>query len=84
MRILYSSRFLRSFGKLPVKIQDEFRRREGIFRRNPFDPVLKTHKLKDRSDWAFLITYEIRVVFVFGKDIFRFLNIGDHSIYRNK
>lgn len=84
MRILYSSRFLRSFEKLPLKIQDEFRRREDIFRRNPFDPVLKTHKLKDRRDWAFLVTYEIRVIFVFGKGIFRFLNIGDHSIYRNK
>jgi len=84
MRILYSSSFLRSFGKLPVKIQDEFRRREDIFRRNPFNPILKTHKLKDRSDWAFLVTYEIRVIFIFRKDIFRFLDIGDHSIYRNK
>ncbi|OHA02273.1 MAG: hypothetical protein A3H71_00960 [Candidatus Sungbacteria bacterium RIFCSPLOWO2_02_FULL_48_13b] len=84
MRVLYSSRFLQSFGKLPVKIQDEFRRREDIFRRNPFDPILKTHKLKDRSDWAFLVTYEIRVIFIFRKDLFRFLDIGDHSIYRNK
>lgn len=84
MKILYSSRFLRSFEKLPVKIQSEFRRREDVFRRNPFDPILKTHKLKGRSDWAFLITHEIRVIFIFGKNIFRFLNIGDHSMYRNK
>jgi len=84
MRILYSSRFLRSFKKLPDKIQDEFRRREDIFQRNPFDPILKTHKLKDRSDWAFLVTYEVRVIFTFRKDIFRFLNVGDHSIYRNR
>lgn len=84
MRILYSSLFLRVFGKLPVKIQDEFRRREDVFRRNPFDPMLKTHKLKGRSDWAFLVTYEVRVIFVFEKDVFRFLNIGDHSVYRNK
>lgn len=84
MRILYSSRFLRSFKKLPGKIQDEFRRREGIFRRNPFDPILKTHKLKDRNDWAFLVTYEIRVIFTFEKEIFKFLNIGDHSIYRSR
>lgn len=84
MRILYASVFLRSFGKLPVKIQDEFRRREAVFRQNPFNPLLKTHKLKGRSDWAFLVTYEIRVIFAFEKDIFRFLNIGDHSIYRKK
>jgi mRNA-degrading endonuclease YafQ of YafQ-DinJ toxin-antitoxin module len=84
MRILYSSGFLRSFGKLTVKIQDEFRQREVLFRQNPFDPVLKTHKLKNRSDWAFLITYEIRVIFIFKKDEFKFLDIGDHSIYRKK
>lgn len=84
MRIFYSSLFLQSFRKLPVKIQNEFRRRENIFKQNPFDPLLKTHKLKGRNDWAFLITYEIRVIFIFGKDEFRFLNIGDHSIYRKK
>lgn len=84
MRILYSSKFLRSFDKLPAKIQNEFHRREIIFQQNPFDPVLKTHKLKNRSDWAFLITYEIRVIFIFKKDVFKLINIGDHSIYREK
>lgn len=84
MRIFYSSKFLRSFEKLPAKIQDEFRRRETIFQQDPFDPVLKTHKLKNRSDWAFLVTYEIRVIFIFEKDVFKLTNIGDHSIYRDK
>ena len=83
MRIFYSSKFLWSFEKLPVTVKDEFRRREAIFRQNPFDPILKTHRLKGRSEWAFLITYKIRVIFIFEKDIFRFLNVGDHSIYRN-
>lgn len=83
MRIFYSSKFLRSLGKLPSSIRGEFRRREAIFQQNPFDPILKTHKLKDRSEWAFIITYEIRVIFILKKDIFRFLNIGDHSIYRH-
>jgi hypothetical protein len=70
--------------KLPAKIQYEFRRREILFRRNPFDPLLRTHKLKSRSDWAFLVTYEIRVISTFQKDAFSFGNIGDHSIYRDK
>lgn len=84
MRILYSPGFLRSFSKLTAKIQDEFRRRESVFRQNPFDPALRTHKLKNRSDWAFLVTYEIRVIFTFEKDVFKLLDIGDHSIYRKK
>ena len=84
MRIFYSANFLRSFRKLPRDIQDEFRKREVIFRKAPFSPILRTHKLKGRSDWAFLITYEIRVIFTFEKDVFRLLNIGDHSIYRKK
>ena len=84
MKILYSSRFLRSLRKLPGDIQDEFRKREIIFKGDPFSPVLKTHKLKERIEWAFLITYEIRVIFILEKDEFRLLNIGDHSIYRKK
>lgn len=84
MRIFYSSLFLRSFQKLPRNIQDEFRRRERIFKEDPFSPILKTHKLKGRTEWAFLITYEIRVIFIFEKDKFSLMNIGDHSIYRKK
>lgn len=76
--------FLRSFGKLSRSIQDEFRRREKIFKEDMFSPILKTHKLKGETEWAFLITYDIRVIFIFEKDEFKFLNIGDHSIYRKK
>ena len=82
MRIFYSPAFLVSFRGLPAGVQDGFRQKEIIFRKNPFDPRLRTHKLKGRGEWSFLVTYKIRAVFIFAKDIFRFVNIGDHSIYR--
>lgn len=82
MKIIYSPKFLRSFEKLPKQIQDEFRSKEIIFRAEPFDPWLRTHKLKGRNEWSFLITYKIRVIFIFEKDYIIFVNIGDHSIYR--
>jgi len=68
MKIVYSSKFLKSFEKLPNDIQIDFR--------------LGTHKLKGRDEWSFLITYKIRTIFVFRKDIYILVNIGDHSIYR--
>lgn len=63
MKIIYSPRFLRSFEKLTRDIQGELCNRESIFRENQFDPRLKTHKLKGREEWSFVITYKIRVIF---------------------
>lgn len=82
MRIVYSPKFLRSFEKLPLDIQEEFRSREKLFREDSFDPKLRTHKLKGREEWSFLVTYHIRVILLFQKDFVLFVNIGDHSIYR--
>lgn len=84
MRVFYSPQFLRSFEKLSKDIQDLFRAKEIIFRNNPFDPRLKTHKLKGKDEWAFLITYKIRIIFNWKKDIVALANIGDHSIYRRR
>ncbi|KKS38206.1 MAG: hypothetical protein A3G49_04790 [Candidatus Sungbacteria bacterium RIFCSPLOWO2_12_FULL_41_11] len=82
MRIFYSSKFLRSFAKLPADLQNDFRLKEIIFKADPFDPRIKTHKLKDKDEWSFLITYKVRVIFIFKKDVVNLINIGDHSIYR--
>ena len=82
MKIVYSPKFLRSFEKLARDIQEDFRLKESLFREDPFAPRLKTHKLKGRNEWSFLITYHIRVIFIFQKDRALFVNIGYHSIYR--
>lgn len=82
MNTFYSPKFLRSFKKLPRDIKNEFRIQEQIFRENPFSLRLKTHKLKGKNEWSFLVTYKIRVIFILEKDAALLVNIGDHSIYR--
>ncbi|OQX71039.1 hypothetical protein B6D52_02805 [Candidatus Parcubacteria bacterium 4484_255] len=86
MKILYLSKFEKQYKKLPTKIKDLAEKREKIFRRNPLDLILKTHRLHGRlnSFWAFSVNYEYRIIFDFvdkKKNIVRFYFIGKHDIY---
>lgn len=84
MEILYSPQFSREYKKLPPDIKEKAEGKEKIFRKNPFDPRLKTHKLKGRLDnfWAFSINLRYRIIFKFQDDNkIRFYAIGDHSLY---
>ena len=82
MKIFYSPQFLKSFDKLPREVQDLFRIKEIILREDPFHQRLGTHKLKGKNRWSFWVSYKIRVIFIFHKDEYILVNIGDHSIYR--
>lgn len=83
--IEYASRYLRSFRKLPPAIRQKIREREVIFRSNPFDARLKTHKLHGEFNgfWAYSIEYRYRVVFRFinGSQAL-FFDVGLHPVYR--
>ena len=57
---------------------------EKLFRKNPFDPKLDTHKLHGRLSmfWSFSINREYRIVFEFGdRDVVYFHIVGKHEIY---
>ena len=86
MEIVYSSKFAREYGKLPDSVKDTAERQEKIFRRNPFDPKLKTHKLqgKLRGFFSFSIGYKFRIIFEFSRDkkIVYFHSVGNHDIYQ--
>jgi len=86
MEIYYSPDFIKQFKKLPKNIQSLAIIKEKIFRLNPFNASLKTHKLAGHLQgyWSFSVNYQIRIVFSFKKDIAYFIIIGDHSIYRKK
>lgn len=61
-------------------------KKEKIFRKNPHDPRLKTHKLSGRLKdyWAFSVNYKYRIIFSFmEKNEARFYVIGTHEIYKN-
>ncbi len=85
MTINRSSRFKRSYKRLPPHIQNDFDESVKIFFKNPFDPALQTHKLHGNLDayYAFDLRAGYRVLFVFEEDSTVLLvNIGDHDDYK--
>ncbi len=85
MKIEYSPKFTRQFKKLPQEVKEFAFKAENLFRINPFDPKLKTHKLHGtmKEYWAFSISYNYRVGFTFiDSDYVRFHAIGSHNIYK--
>ena len=84
MKIIYSSNFLRAYKKLPAYIKNKAENIEIVFRKNPFDAALKTHKLNGNLSefWSFSIDTKYRIIFEIGeKGLFYFHYIGSHEIY---
>lgn len=84
VEIFYSPKFLKMYRKLPRRVKLSAHQKENIFRQNPYDPGLKTHKLtgKLKKYWAFSIGYNYRIVFSFTSDQnVRFHAVGTHAIY---
>ena len=85
MRIYYSSKFAREYKRIPKQIRLLAEEKELIFRKNPFDSRLDTHKLHGRLKeyWAFSIDSKYRIVFEFvEKHVIWFHSVGDHSVYQ--
>jgi addiction module RelE/StbE family toxin len=85
MKIYYSSKFAREYKNLPLKVKQAAEEKEKIFRKNPFDKRLKTHKLSGRlrDFWSFSIDHKYRIVFEFAdEETTWFHSVGDHSIYK--
>lgn len=85
MKIYYSSHFNAEYQKLPLRIKKIAEEKEFIFRKDPFDQRLKTHKLKGglRGFLAFSINQKYRIIFEFvDRGTIWFHSVGDHSIYK--
>lgn len=85
MNIDYSPEFVRCFKKLSHELKIKTFEREEIFRKDQFDPRLKTHKLsgKLKNDYAFCVDFKTRIIFSFvNKKLIRFHSIGSHDIYK--
>ncbi|MBM4165549.1 MAG: type II toxin-antitoxin system mRNA interferase toxin, RelE/StbE family [Ignavibacteria bacterium] len=85
MVIRVSSQFKKAYRALPSMIKAKAKERESIFRNNPFDPQLETHKLhgKYKEYWAFSVTGHYRIMFRFNdNETVDFMNIGTHDIYK--
>lgn len=83
-QIHFSPHFFKSFYKLPKSIQNLAKKKDEIFRKNPFDLRLHTHKLKGEllGTWSYSVNYEFRVLFRFiTDDEVLYYDIGTHEIY---
>jgi addiction module RelE/StbE family toxin len=85
MKIYYSSKFEKEYKKLPLRVKRLAEKKEKVFRKNPFEPSLKTHKLtgKLKSYYSFSIDYQYRIIFeLVEKDTVWLHSVGTHEIYK--
>lgn len=84
LRIHYTSDFRKAYRRLPKRIQDAVDRKDALFRKNPFNPVVKTHKLHGRLEelWSFWVVFEYRILFEFIDGGAVFYDLGTHDIYK--
>ncbi len=85
IKLVWGSSFRRAYKKTLKSKPDldkKFWKLISLFERDPFHPMLKTHKLsgKLKGLWAFVVEYDCRVVFEFmGKDKAILVDIGTHD-----
>ena len=85
LRIHVSSRFKRSFKKIPDLIKKDIESQIEIFLKHPFHQRLKTHKLHGKLDsyYSFYLRDGFRVLFDFiSENIVLLINIGSHDDYK--
>ena len=82
--IYYSPTFYKQYKRLPDLVKIFAHKKEYIFKQNPFDPRLHTHKLQGQlaGFWSFSINYHYRIIFEFvNASAVQFHSIGTHEIY---
>ena len=85
IKVSFSSSFKRAFKKrirANSDLETKFWQKLEIFKSDPFEQSLKTHKLsgKLKELWSFSIAYDARVLFYFtdeGNAVF--VDIGSHE-----
>ena len=85
MKIYYSSKFAKEYKGLPHKVKLSAEKKEKIFRKDPFNPQLKTHKLsgKLKEYYSFSLDHQYRIIFeLIEKDTVWFHSVGTHEVYK--
>lgn len=83
MEVLFTARFLRSYNKLPLAVQDDVVHAVEEFRQKENHGVLKLHKLhgKMKKYHAFSANFSYRIIIKIEKNTAYCMDVGDHSIY---
>lgn len=80
--------FRRSFDDLSPDEQTAARKAFAIFKTNPFDPRLRTHKinrlsaLHKKTVYSVAILNNLRAVFHMDGSVVTSLDIGSHDVYK--
>jgi len=80
--------FWTNFYDLAAEQKEKTRKVWEIFKQDPFDPRLGTHKIQrlsaimKRTVYAVVVEVNLRVVFYIDGDLVVSFNIGTHDIYR--
>lgn len=84
MNISYHPTFQKNYQRLSDDTKRKAERKENKFRKNLFDPALRTHKLHGELSglWSFSIDQNYRIVFERTKGGVIFLDVGDHAVYQ--
>lgn len=83
-----TERFWQSFYQLSPGQKESTRRAWEIFKLNPFDPRLRTHKIHrlsahyGRTIYAVEIEGDLRAVFYIINDSVVTVDIGTHAVYK--
>lgn len=84
INIVHSAHFLKTARKLPKSILKKMQTRDMLFRKDPFDPRLRTHKLHGHlSDfYAYSVDHNYRIIFSFQDNrTIIYHEIGTHRVY---
>lgn len=80
--------FWESFYNLPASQKDSARQAWKIFKVNPFDPRLRTHKIHrlsahyGKTIYAVEVERDLRCVFYLDGDVVVTVDIGTHDVYK--
>ena len=82
-------RFWTSFYRLSPAQKESARKAWMIFKEDPFDPRLRTHKIHrlsaqyGRTIYSAEIEADLRVVFFIKEDVVVTVDIGTHDLYKS-
>ena len=88
-RYIAQPQFWRNFKKLPREQWASVRRAWQIFKVDPFDARLGTHKIHglsaifNRTVYAVAVEGDLRIIFYIEGNLVITTNIGSHDIYRH-
>lgn len=81
MKIDYHKDFIKSYKKLPKKIQNKFKVRQLLFEKDEFNPVLNNHGLKGKWEGyrSINVSGDMRAIFRREAEEVIFVAIDSHS-----